>query len=62
MKITCLCCACEVNLDHKIFENYAGPVKCFRCGAMMDVQTEEGAVSSLVLAPSEDEPPVRKVG
>lgn len=62
MKITCICCAGEVNLDHKVFENYDGPVKCFRCGAIMDVRTEAGTVCSLVPSPSEEEQPTRKVG
>ena len=60
MKITCVCCAREINLDHKVFENYAGPIKCFRCGSLMQVRTEEGSVSSLVLSPHEDEQPARK--
>ena len=37
MKMTCIVCGREVNLDHVIFENYQGPVKCFSCGAMMEV-------------------------
>jgi ribosomal protein S27E len=53
MKITCVRCAHEINLDHKVFENYAGPIKCFRCGTMMDVRTEGGTLSSLGLSPSE---------
>jgi len=61
MKITCVCCSGEVNLDHQIFENYAGPIKCFRCGAMMEAKTEEGKLCSLVLSPSEDKGPKKKL-
>ena len=61
MKITCVCCAREINLDHKVFENYAGPIKCFRCGSLMQVRTEEGNLSSLVLAPSEEPRPEKEV-
>ena len=61
MKITCVCCSREINLDHKVFENYAGPIKCFRCGSLMQVRTEEGKLSSLVLSPSPKPRPERKV-
>jgi len=61
MKIKCIRCSGEVNLDHKIFQNYAGPVKCFRCGAMMDIKTEQGSVSLLAPSRPEDKEPKRKV-
>jgi hypothetical protein len=60
MKITCVCCANEVNLDHKVFENYAGPVKCFRCGTMMEIKTENGALCSMVPPPPEKPTSSRK--
>ena len=55
MKITCLCCEREINLDHEIFENYAGPVKCFGCSTMLKLNTQAGAVRSLTLLPSQGE-------
>jgi len=42
MKIVCFACHKEVALDHPIFEDYAGPVKCFMCGAVMDVDIAAG--------------------
>jgi hypothetical protein len=47
MKINCISCESRVNLDHKIFEDYEGPVKCFSCGAMLEIKTFNGALSSI---------------
>lgn len=54
MKIKCLCCDREINLDHEIFEDYAGPVKCFGCSAMLELKSEGGAVRSLALLSSQE--------
>ena len=47
MRVKCISCGHEINLDHRVFENYAGPVKCFCCGAMMEVKTVEGVIYSV---------------
>ena len=47
MKIKCICCEREVNLDHRVFEDYEGPVKCFSCNTMMEMKTIRGFVDSL---------------
>jgi ribosomal protein S27E len=47
MKIKCISCGHELNLDHWVFENYSGPVKCFSCSAMMEVKTTGGEVYSI---------------
>jgi ribosomal protein S27E len=49
MKINCISCEREVNLDHKVFKNYEGPVKCFSCGAMLEIQTSRGVLGSINL-------------
>ena len=49
MKIECISCGREVNLDHKVFEDYVGPVKCFGCSAVMEIKTIRGFVDSLSL-------------
>lgn len=54
MKITCLCCTREINLDHEVFENYFGPVKCFRCSAILELKTQDGDVCSLAILPSQE--------
>jgi transcription elongation factor Elf1 len=56
MKIDCPYCGSEVSLDHKVFEDYDGPIKCFCCGMMMEVRTEAGiinAVSSSEILPAQ---------
>lgn len=47
MKIDCPSCGSEVNLDHKVFEDYDGPIKCFCCGTMMEVRTESGIINAV---------------
>ena len=48
MKVDCIACGYEINLDHKVFDDYSGPIKCFSCGAMMEVKTEQGLMCSLI--------------
>jgi hypothetical protein len=36
-----------MNLDHRVFEDYEGPVKCFSCSTMMEMKTMRGSVDSL---------------
>lgn len=47
MKIQCISCGRDVNLDHRVFEDYEGPVKCFGCSALMEMKTMGGLVDSL---------------
>ena len=48
MKIECIGCGRDVNLDHRVFEDYEGPVKCFSCSAMMEVKSVRGFVDSIL--------------
>jgi DNA-directed RNA polymerase subunit N (RpoN/RPB10) len=41
MKINCLSCGHTVVLDDA-YDNYDGQVKCFTCGATLEIKTEEG--------------------
>jgi hypothetical protein len=47
MKAKCISCGHELNLDHWVFDDYAGPVKCFSCSRMMEVKTVRGIVFSI---------------
>jgi len=47
MRVKCISCRNELNLDHWIFEDYSGPVKCFSYGAMMEVKSTGGEVYSI---------------
>ena len=46
MKVDCISCGYEINLDHKIFDDYSGPIKCFSCGSVMEVTIEQGSMRS----------------
>ena len=47
MKIKCTSCKSDMNLDHEVFEEYSGPVKCFCCSTMMDIRISEGALDDI---------------
>ena len=47
MKVDCISCGYEVNLEYSGFEDYTGPIKCFCCGAMMEIKIADGFVYSV---------------
>jgi hypothetical protein len=47
MEVKCVSCGHEFNLDHWVFDDYEGPVKCFSCSRMMEVKTVKGRVDSI---------------
>ena len=46
MKVNCLCCGHKVDLDEETYADYEGQIKCFACGAILEVKTEEGKLNS----------------
>jgi hypothetical protein len=48
MKINCLSCGHKVELDD-VYEDYAGLIKCYVCGALLELKTEEGRLRSVTL-------------
>ncbi|MEJ2587789.1 MAG: hypothetical protein P8165_09480 [Deltaproteobacteria bacterium] len=42
MMINCLYCNENLHLNHAVFQEYRGPVKCFSCGSFMDVDIADG--------------------
>lgn len=38
MKINCLSCGFKVDLDD-MYSDYAGQIKCYACGALMQIET-----------------------
>jgi NAD-dependent SIR2 family protein deacetylase len=48
MKINCLSCGHKVELDD-VYEDYAGLIKCYVCGALLELKTEEGRLRSVSL-------------
>ena len=47
MRVKCISCGNELNLDHWVFEDYSRPVKCFSCAAMMEVKSTGGEIYSI---------------
>jgi len=48
MKINCLSCGHKVDLD-EVYDDYEGQVKCFVCGAILELKTEGGRLKSVTL-------------
>jgi len=44
MKINCLSCGHNVELDEAYADHYEGGIKCFGCGAMLEILTDQGAL------------------
>ena len=55
MKINCLSCGYKVELDD-VYDDYAGLIKCYACGAHLELKTEEGKLRSVKLMPRADRP------
>jgi len=52
MEIKCHSCGRRINLDHVVFLNYFGTVKCFSCSSMLEVKTKDGVlVDASLLVP-----------
>ena len=60
MEINCVSCGFKVDLTDS-YDNYQGQVKCFACGAILDITTQNGNVCSVTLAEGLAEPPVEEV-
>ncbi len=48
MKIICLSCGHKVELGDA-YDDYAGPVKCVACRAVLEIETGTGNLRSLAL-------------
>jgi uncharacterized Zn finger protein len=46
MKVNCLSCGHNVNLD-EVYDDYKGQVKCFACGALLEIKTHLGQLTSV---------------
>ena len=46
MKVNCLSCGHKVDLD-EVYDDYNGQVKCFACGALLEIQTHLGQLKSI---------------
>lgn len=46
MKINCPSCGFSLKLDDA-YDDYEGQVKCWTCGALLDIKTEDGNIKSV---------------
>jgi len=44
MRIKCLSCGQEINMDHQAFSNFRGSLKCLNCRGVMEIQTMRGVL------------------
>jgi len=44
VKINCLSCGHNVELDEAYGDHYEGLIRCYGCGAMLEILTEQGAI------------------
>lgn len=60
MKINCLSCGHKVDLADA-YDDYEGQVKCFACGAILEIKTQEGNVSAVKFVKVVPRPSVEEV-
>jgi hypothetical protein len=46
MKVNCLGCGYKVDLAGA-YDDYVGQIKCFACGAIMEIATQHGTVRAV---------------
>jgi ribosomal protein S27E len=51
MKVNCLSCGHSLDLGDA-YDNYQGQIRCFICGALLNVRAEDGQVISVMIARS----------
>lgn len=48
MKVNCISCGHNINLD-VAYDDFTGMVKCYVCGALLEIRTAEGHLRSVGL-------------
>ena len=60
MKINCVSCGQKVDLAGA-YDDYEGQVKCFACGAILEIKTQEGNVRAVKFVKVVPRPSVEEV-
>jgi ribosomal protein S27E len=60
MKVNCLGCGHNVDVDES-YGDYEGRVKCFGCGAILEIKTEGGMLQSVSVNKATLPSPVEEV-
>jgi hypothetical protein len=56
MKINCLSCGHNVDLDDAYGEDYEGAIKCYGCDATLEIKTEHSSVRMVHLRAPHEQP------
>jgi hypothetical protein len=46
VKVNCLGCGFKVDLADA-YDDYEGPIKCYACGSIMEISTQEGSIRAV---------------
>jgi len=46
MKVNCLSCGHQVDLDDA-YDDYEGSIKCFACGATLEIRAQQGSLRTV---------------
>jgi DNA-directed RNA polymerase subunit N (RpoN/RPB10) len=49
MKVNCLSCGHNIDLEEETYSDYEGAVKCYACGAILEVKLVEAHLKSVKL-------------
>jgi DNA-directed RNA polymerase subunit N (RpoN/RPB10) len=60
MEINCVSCGFKVDLADA-YDDYEGQVKCFACGAILEIRTQEGNVQTVQSVKAVPSPPVEEI-
>lgn len=52
MKINCLSCGHNIDLDEAYADHYEGEIKCYVCNAVLEIRTEQSSVRGVRIAGS----------
>lgn len=58
MKINCISCGHTVDLD-EAYADFEGLVKCFVCGTLLEIRTQDGKIKMVKFAEARREIPLR---
>ncbi len=55
MKINCISCGFNINLD-ETYDDYEGGIKCFTCQAILEIRIDDGRLKSLKFVKYQERP------
>jgi hypothetical protein len=61
MKVNCVSCGHNMMLD-EAYDDFEGLVKCYVCGALLQVKTRDGKIKSVNLTGTPCKTPATKAG